>query len=217
MDIINVLKSRYSTKEFDATKKLSEEDLSHVESLLQLSPSSTNLQPWHFTIATSEEGKRRVAKSTQGPFSFNEKKVLDAAAVIVFSTKTDITESFSRRVLEKEDQDGRYAQEDIKNMVYGGRKMFSDMHKYDFKDQQHWSEKQVYLNLGNFLLGVAHLGIDAVAMEGYDGKVLDEELGLREEGFSSTIIVPIGYRAETDFNQNVPKSRLNKEEIISRI
>ncbi len=43
MNIINVLESRYSTKEFDNTKKLTEEQITQIEDLLQLSPSSTNI------------------------------------------------------------------------------------------------------------------------------------------------------------------------------
>ena len=41
MDILNALKTRYATKEFDSTKKLSDEQISQIEDLLQLSPSST--------------------------------------------------------------------------------------------------------------------------------------------------------------------------------
>ena len=62
MDIKNVLNWRYSTKEFDPNKKISKEDFEQVKALLRMSPSSTNLQPWHFIIASTEEGKKRIAK-----------------------------------------------------------------------------------------------------------------------------------------------------------
>lgn len=78
-------------------------------------------------------------------------------------------------------------------------------------------EKQVYLNIGNFLLGVATLGIDAVPMEGIDMKALDEEFGLREKGYTAVVMVGLGYRSESDFNANLPKSRLPKEEIFTEI
>ena len=61
MNIQEVLNWRYSTKEFDSTKKISNENLQKVKDLLQMSPSSTNIQPWHFIIAETEEGKKRVA------------------------------------------------------------------------------------------------------------------------------------------------------------
>ena len=80
-------------------------------------------------------------------------------------------------------------------------------------------EKQVYLNIGSFLLGVASLGIDATPMEGIDVKALDEEFKLREKGFTAVIAASIGYRAKSDFNstEKTPKSRLSESEIITVI
>ena len=34
-----------------------------------------------------------------------------------------------------------------------GRKFFADMHRKDLHDDVQWMAKQVYLNVGNFLLG----------------------------------------------------------------
>jgi len=217
MELIQALETRYSTKEFDPTKTISDENLIKIETLLQLSPSSTNLQPWHFVLATSQEGKKRISKATQGFFSFNEQKVLNASAVVIFASKSEITDEYLSHILDKEDSDGRYATPQNKSDSRMARKIFSGIHKYDYKDAQHWAEKQVYLNLGNFLLGLAHLGIDAVPMEGVDTKALDEEFKLREKGFTSTLVVALGYHASTDFNASLPKSRLTKEEIIERI
>lgn len=217
MDVISALNYRYSTKEFDPTKEISGNDLEKIETMLQLAPSSTNVQPWHFILATTEEGKKRVASAAQGDFSFNEPKILDASAVVVFATKTEISDDFLQHLADKEDQDGRFAEEKFKQGTHAARKMFVDLHKYDFKDLQHWSEKQVYLNVGSFLLGVAEMGIDSVPMEGLDMKALDNEFNLREKGFTSCVVVSLGYRASTDFNASLPKSRLDKSEIIEKV
>lgn len=217
MDLTNVLKKRYSTKKFDPTKKISGDNLEKVKDLLQLSPSSTNLQPWHFILATTENGKKRIAKSTEGFYKFNEEKILDASAVVVFATKVDITDDFIKHANDKEDEDGRFSQEQLKKDNYNGRKIFANIHKYDYKDIFHWAEKQTYLNLGNFLLGLGVLGIDSIAMEGVNMKVLDEEFNLREKGFTASFVVALGYHASDDFNATLPKSRLSKEEIIEEI
>ena len=217
MQLIKTLNDRYSTKEFDVSKQISEADMESIKSLLQLSPSSTNVQPWHFVLATTEEGKARVAKAANGFYSFNESKVTNASAVVVFASKTEITEEYLQHVTDKEDEDGRFAEEEFKHANHAGRKIFVDMHKYDYKDLSHWTEKQVYLNLGSFLLGVASLGIDAIPMEGLDMKMLDEEFGLREKGFTSCVVVSLGYRSESDFNAALPKSRLDLAEIIEEV
>ncbi|KMM37990.1 oxygen-insensitive NAD(P)H-dependent nitroreductase NfsB [Guptibacillus hwajinpoensis] len=217
MELMQALTNRYSTKEFDQIKKISDEDIETIKNLLQLAPSSTNVQPWHFIVASTEEGKKRVATAAQGDFSFNEPKLLNASAVVVFSTKSEISEDYLHHVTEKEDQDGRFAEEKHKQGTHAVRKMFVDLHKYDLKDLQQWSEKQVYLNVGSFLLGVAELGIDAVPMEGLDLKALDNEFDLREKGFTSCVVVALGYRSSTDFNATLPKSRLNQSEIIEEV
>ena len=217
MNIINTLKTRYSAKDFDSTKKLTDEQISQIEDLLQLSPSSTNIQPWHFVIATTEEGKQRMAKASEGFFAFNKDKVLNASAIVLFASKVELTDEHLEKVLEKEDADGRFPEKEFKAQNHGGRSIFANMHKFDYRDFGHWADKQLYLNLGNFLLGVATLGLDALAMEGLDMKVLDEEFGLREKGFSSSFAVAVGFHTDKDFNKALPKSRLAKEDIIERV
>lgn len=217
IDIQQILNWRYTTKAFDASRKISAENEENIKALLQMSPSSINSQPWHFILANSEEGKKRLAKGTAGFFSFNEPKVLDASHVVLFCAKTEISDDFLQHVTDQEDADGRFAKEEFKTSNFGAKQLFTNIHKYDLKDVQHWMEKQVYLNIGNFLLGVATLGIDAVPMEGIDVKALDEEFGLREKGYTALVMVGLGYRSENDFNAKLPKSRLSEEEIFTII
>ncbi|BCG19783.1 hypothetical protein HLBS07_36350 [Vibrio alginolyticus] len=54
-------------------------------------------------------------------------------------------------------------------------------------------------------------------IEGFDPKVLDEEFGLREKGYTSVVIVPLGYHAEDDFNAKTPKSRWDAETVFTEI
>ncbi|NAS32554.1 oxygen-insensitive NAD(P)H nitroreductase [Flavobacteriaceae bacterium R38] len=217
MNIKEILNWRYTTKAFDSDKKISSENEENIKALLQMSPSSINSQPWHFIISSTEKGKERLAKGTSGFFSFNESKVLNASHVVLFCAKTDINENYLKHVTEKEDRDGRFAKEEFKTQNLGAKNIFTNIHRFDLKDAQHWMDKQVYLNIGNFLLGVAALGIDAVPMEGIDIKALDEEFGLREKGFTSLVMVGLGYRAADDFNAGLPKSRLSEEEIFTEI
>jgi len=217
MNIMKAALSRYSTKAFDASRIINENDINEVKNLLRLSPSSTNAQPWHFVIASTDAAKKRIAKSTAGFYTFNENKVLDASHVVVFCAKTDIDENYLKQVLKKEQEDGRFNGMEAMNGMHQGRSYFVNMHRFDFKDIKHWMEKQVYLNVGNFLLGVSALNIDAVPIEGFDAKILDEALGLRERGYTSLVIVPIGYRSQEDFNAILPKSRLSFNDILTEI
>jgi nitroreductase/dihydropteridine reductase len=218
-NIVDVAKARYSAKSYDPLRRISDEDMAKLEELLRLSPSSVNLQPWYFIIAQTPEGKARVAKSTDEAFPFNSAKITDASHVIVFASLIDTDDAHLNRLLDKEAVDGRFDAnpEEFRADMDRGRRMFIDIHKTQMNDQRAWMDKQTYLNMGQFMLGAAALGIDTTPMEGVDTDVLDQEFGLREKGYSALAVVSLGYHGESDFNANLPKSRLNAEDIMEFI
>ncbi|EAA9054176.1 oxygen-insensitive NAD(P)H nitroreductase [Salmonella enterica] len=217
MDIVSVALKRYSTKAFDPSKKLTAEEADKIKTLLQYSPSSTNSQPWHFIVASMEEGKARVAKSAAANYVFNERKMLDASHVVVFCAKTAMDDAWLDRVVDQEEADGRFATPEAKAANDKGRRFFADMHRVSLKDDHQWMAKQVYLNVGNFLLGVAAMGLDAVPIEGFDAEVLDAEFGLKEKGYTSLVVVPVGHHSVEDFNAGLPKSRLPLETTLTEV
>mgnify|MGYP006000422395 FL=1 len=77
-DITYYSQKRKTVKAYDASKKISAEDIDKVKALLRFSPSSVNLQPWHFVMASTEEGKNRVAKSTDELYPFNSPSIHNA-------------------------------------------------------------------------------------------------------------------------------------------
>lgn len=219
-DITYYAKKRQSAKAYDANKKISAENIEKVKELLRYSPSSVNSQPWHFVITSTEAGKNQVAKATDELYPFNSHSIRNASHVVVFASRLESTEEHLQAVLSQEEKDGRFNgdPETFKARMSAGRNMFINLHKEELKDVQHWMDKQVYLNLGQFLLGVSTLGIDATPMEGIDRNALDKEFGLREKGFSSLFVVTLGYSdLDNDFNAALPKSRLPYEDILTII
>ncbi|TWT78859.1 Oxygen-insensitive NAD(P)H nitroreductase [Planctomycetes bacterium CA13] len=217
LPIAEVVQRRYSTKAFDPTKKIKHSDIDSIKDLLRYSASSTNSQPWHFILASTNEGKRRVAVAAAGNFASNQPKILNASHVVVFCSKLEISEDYLLRLLDQEQADGRLTDPAQRELVHSIRCRFVNLHRHDLKDVQHWMEKQVYLNVGSFLLGVSTLGINAVPMEGIDTKALDEEFGLREKGYTSIVAVALGYRSDDDFNAKLPKSRLPLAETLTEV
>ncbi|AZQ11883.1 oxygen-insensitive NAD(P)H nitroreductase [Shewanella khirikhana] len=209
-----LVKQRHTCKAFDPTRKISEEHIESLKTLLQFSPSSTNSQPWHFVLASSEEGKATVAKATE-QYGFNTAKILNASHVVVLCTKVQMDEEHLQKVLKQEQADGRFADEQSMQNQHNGRSFFVNMHRFELKDAQHWMEKQVYLALGTLLLGAAALEIDACPIEGFDATALNRELGLREQGLCASAVVALGYRSADDFNASLPKSRLPQDEIFT--
>ena len=218
-DITYYAKKRHTTKAYDPNRRIPDETVEKLKELLRFSPSSTNIQPWHFVIASTQEGKERVAKATE-KYPFNRPSILNASHVVVFASRLAVDEDYLQHVLEQEDKDGRFDadKETHKPAMHGGRSLFVNLHKQDFKDVQHWMDKQVYLNLGQFLLGAAALGVDATPMEGIEIPVLDAEFGLREKGYSAVFVVPLGYHdPEQDYNASLPKSRLPYSDILTEV
>jgi nitroreductase/dihydropteridine reductase len=217
MNTITAIQNRYTTKAYDTTRKIPQAIVDELLETLRLSPSSVNSQPWHFVVASDEPGKARIAKSAQGSYGFNAAKIMDASHVIVFAAANDISQDRLQAILEQEARDGRFQVEGAKEGQQKGRQTFVDLHRYDQKDLQHWMAKQVYLALGTVMLAAAAQGIDTTPMEGFDARTLDAELGLRESGYGSAVILSLGYHAEKDFNVRLPKSRLPRSEVMTFI
>ena len=217
MSLIDLMQKRYTTKAFDPSRKLSDEQLKKLEQILRLSPSSTNAQPWHFVIAATDQGKEKIASAMQGEFSYNIDKVKKASHVVVLCSRPMLTDEHLDQVLAKEDDDGRFKDDDAREKMRKTRQMYARQHQLTARDIGPWVDKQVYIALGVLLLGAVELGLDACPMEGFDQAALDKALDLTEQGLSSTVVVALGYRSEDDFNAKLPKSRLATAQVITHI
>lgn len=215
MDIVAAAQKRYTTKAYDPTRKVPDDVMQQIYEVLRASPSSVNSQPWHFVVASTPEGKARLAKGVQGQYSFNETKVLTASHVMLFCTRVDTANGHLDKLLEREERDGRFADANAKAGQAKGRLGFINQHRYTDKDLPQWFEKQVYIALGNAMLAAAVLGVDTTPMEGVDVAALDKELGLQEQGLSSLVLLSFGYHADSDFNAKLPKSRLPQEQVFT--
>ena len=217
-DITHYATTRFTSKAFNPDRKIPDEIVEKLKTLLRFSPSSVNSQPWHFVLVSTQEGKEKVAKGTDRLYPFNSDSVRDASHVLVVASRLAFEDDHMLNVLEQEDKDGRFDfdKQTLKPQTHGARNLFANIHKHDLKDLQHWMDKQVYLNIGQFLLGAATLGVDVRPMEGIEIPVIDEEFDLRTKGFTTVAVLALGYHdAERDFNARTPKSRLPMEDIMT--
>lgn len=218
MDIARIALSRHTCKAYDPARKIPAAQIEQLKTLLRYAPSSVNSQPWHFIIASSDAGKARIAKAAQqGVFASNGQKILSASHVVVFCARTTMDDAHLAALLAQEEADGRFPTPEGKEMQNKGRNYYTNLHRFDAKDTQHWMEKQIYLALGALLLGAAALEIDTTPIEGFDARLLNEELGLREQGMTSVVLAALGYRSPDDFNAKLPKSRLPAEKVVSEL
>ena len=217
MTLAPVARRRHTTKAYDPQRKLPPALLHDLLDVLHHAPASVNSQPWHFLVAGTDAARARIARATQPHQAYNTAKTTDASHVIVFATRTSIDDAHLEQVIEQETADGRYPTAEARAGQRGALYHYVDLHRHTLGDVQHWMQKQTYLALGTLLLAAGVHGIDATPMEGFDVDLLDAELGLRERGLTSVVLVALGYGSEANFNAGLPKSRLPKAQVFTHL
>lgn len=81
MSFLELAKNRYTTKSYNADKKISDEVVEQLAEILRLSPSSINSQPWQFIIVSDEAVKNQLAEAS----FFNKEKIQNASHLVVFN------------------------------------------------------------------------------------------------------------------------------------
>jgi nitroreductase/dihydropteridine reductase len=217
MDTLVTAKTRYATKAYDAEKKIPQTQFEKLLEVLRFSPSSVNIQPWHFLVAESDEAKQRIASALTGNYVYNAAKVLHSSHTLVFCTRTDISAEYLEQLLQQDDASGRFKDEAAKQGQRDTRHGYVEFYRNELKNLSSWMENQTYLALGQLLFAAGLEGIDATPMEGFDRDTLNKEFKLPEKGLKASVIVALGYRSDSDFNAKLPKSRLPDQVIFTRL
>lgn len=204
--IIQTLEWRYATKQFDAGKKVSEQDLTELLESLRLSPSSFGLQPWKFVIVENKEIRKKLREA-----AWNQPQVVDASHLIVLCARTDVDEKYIRSYIDSIAQQRGVTPESLsqfEGMMQGFRANLSDDAAIS------WAKHQVYLASGFLMFTAAQKRIDACPMEGFDRRKVDEILGLPEKKLTSAMLCAIGYRSADDKYAQAKKVRFDKKDIF---
>jgi len=215
MDLLNILQQRYTSKAYDASKRIPQAQFSKLLEALRLSPSSINIQPWHFMVAEQASAKQRIAASLIGKYAYNASKVLDSSHTIVFCSKIEIDEQYILQLNAQEQQDGRFKNQQSQQERLQSLLGYINNYRIEHGDISRWTENQTFIALGQLLTSAAIEGIDATPIGGFDAEILSQQLDLAALGLKPSVIVALGYRSETDFNAKLPKSRRNTADIIT--
>ena len=204
--IIEDLNWRYAAKQYDSSKKLSEEQLEIIKESLRLTPSAYGLQPLKFIFIESLQLRKQIIS-----IAYNQNQVVDASHLLVICTHKSIGEDYIDTHVE------RVAQ--IRNTPTERKIGFSDFLKKNVLSipsdiQEYWNIRQAYIALGQLLHTCASIRVDATPMEGFDSKALDEFLKLEQEGLKSVLLCPIGFRSDDDAYQKLKKVRKSAEDLF---
>ena len=197
---------RYATKKFDATKKITAEDLNTLKEAIRLSSSSYGLQLYKVFIIENPELRAKIQ-----PAAWGQSQIVDASHLIVFSNQTTVTDA---------DIDGYLNNvAETRNIPVSALSGYGDFMKGAIgsksdEEKSNWTSKQTYLALANLMNAAAELKIDVTPMEGFVPAQVNEILGFNELALNASLIAAIGYRSEEDATQHQKKVRKTNEELF---
>lgn len=197
---------RYATKQFDASKKISDADLNTLKEAVRLSASSYGLQPYKVIIVETPEIREQLKAAAWG-----QAQLTDASHLFIFANDLNLDATSVDKYI-----NNISAVRGVPVDALGG---FSDMMKGVIAnlsaDAKHiWTAKQTYLALGNLLNAAAELKIDATPMEGFNAATFNEILGFDKLGLNASVIATVGYRHNDDKSQHLKKVRKSHEELF---
>lgn len=207
--VLKQLHWRYAVKQFDPTRTIPADTWGVLEDAMVLSPSSYGLQPWKFFVVEDRAIREKLL-----PVSWNQRQVVDASHLVVFTVKANVGPADAERLIRRSSAVRGIPLEKLdgyKKMMVGSLTRATPEHVRE------WMTRQVFIALGVFLTAAAMVGVDACPMEGFQHEQYDEILGLPAKGYHSVVVATAGYRAETDVAGKLPKVRYEKAEMIEVI
>ena len=88
----------------------------------------------------------------------------------------------------------------------------------DAEENFNHAAKQAYIAFSQAIAAAAFEEVDATPIEGFDPDAVDKILGLREKGLRSAVLLPLGYRNESeDWLVNLVKVRKPMKDLVTVI
>lgn len=204
--ITELLNWRYATKKFDATKKLTDEEVKTLKEAVNLTASSYGLQPYRVLDVQTPELREQLKAA-----AFGQSQITDASQLFVFTAFNDLTDQHIDEYIALSAA--------TKNIPLEAISGYGDFIKSVFtprsaSDKHNWAARQAYIAVGNLIDAAASMGIDSCPMEGFDPSAFDKILGLEGTDASTVVVVTLGHRAEDDQAQFAPKVRKPLEQMF---
>ncbi|MBP3952211.1 NAD(P)H-dependent oxidoreductase [Bacillus suaedae] len=214
--ILEAFQFRHATKEFDPSKKISDDDFEFILETARLSPSSIGIEPWQFVVVQNKELREKLKDVTWGA----QKQLPTASHFVILLARTIKDVKYDSDYIANHIREIKKYPEEIAEKIPGIYKNFqeSDLHLLESERAIFdWSSKQTYIALANMMTAAAQIGIDSCPVEGFDmdavHQILAEEELLEDGHLDISVMVAFGYRAK----EPRPKTRKPKEQLVKWI
>lgn len=211
-EILDAFTFRHATKEFDPTKKISDEDFQFILETGRLSPSSVGYEPWKFLVVENEELKNKLKAVSWGA----QGQIPTASHFVIILARTDARYD-SEYVLDLQ-KNVKKVPDDVLETLIPRYKDFqeNDFHLFESKRALFdWASKQSYIALGNMMTSAAQIGIDSCPIEGFNydqvHEILKEEGVLEDGKYDISVMVAFGYRI---YEPKREKTRRSMDQVV---
>lgn len=210
MELLENLKKRYATKKFDASKKVSQQNIDSIKEAVQLSASSYGLQPYKVL-----EVKNPEIREALKPMSWEQSQITDASNLFVFCNFLDVKDQDTDDLIQLKSE---ITGVDISKLTGYGDFIKGKIKEKSPEEVSNWTAKQTtYIALANAMSACAELDIDSTPMEGFDAAAYNKILGLTEKGLNAAVVLAIGYRSSEDASQHAKKVRKSVDSIFEEV
>jgi len=205
-EFTNAMNFRHACKVFDASKKISDEEMKFILEAGRKSPSSFGMEAWKFLVITNQKLKEELQ-----PLCWNQAQITSCSHLVIVlagieSVKVasgEVEKRFTRREMPQESLDmymGLYAK-------HLESTLSSDENIYN------WTSKQAYIAAANMMSAAAFIGIDSCPIEGFEKESVETLLNLDTIKHQLALVLPFGYR----INKQSKQLRLALEDVVEFI
>jgi nitroreductase len=179
---------RRSIRKYDASFKISNEELQSIILEANQAPSSMNMQPWRYVIVNSLEGKEELRKALYGNISQLE---TSSAMIVVFNDlkKFDLAESIYNKAVDQ----GLMTPEAREKQISNISKMLVRM---DINQINHVGLIDCGLASMQLMLVAKAHGYDTCPIGGFNHDLIHDATGMDKERYKPVMIISIGKAAE---------------------
>lgn len=211
--ILDAFHFRHACKEFDADRKIGDEDFDFIMETARLSPSSFGFEPWKFLVVKNTELREKLRTHTWG----GKKQFPTASHLVVILARKSPDMKFDSAYIEHMMADVHHIPDEGR---IARRQLYETFQKKDFKLLESeramfdWACRQTYIALGNMMTSAAMIGIDSCPIEGFVAKEIEKvmraDFGINTDHYGVSCMVTFGYRK----NEGRQKTRQTMEEIV---
>lgn len=216
-EILKAYKFRFACKEFDSSKKISDEDFKFILETARLSPSSCGFEPWKFLVINDMELREQLK-----PLCFGAQGQLPTAShfIIILARNANDLRYDSKYILDFMKNVQKLPEDAIKIRLEFYKNFQEELFKLLESDRTvfDWACKQTYIPLANMMTAAAEIGIDSCPIEGFDKdkveKFLEDKGILDKNHFGISCMVAFGYRKDSPKHE---KTRQSLDKIVEFI